>query len=308
MTFDIAITSYKRPALAKAAVQSCLRQGPLLRNVIVVDDGSGDDTATILRALGDSRLIVHVRPVNGGIAAARRDAFALSDADWTVSLDSDHELMEGALERLAALAELSSVPVDILGARYRWDTGGVSPKQVPDGPVGYRERIEGASRPEGIGSDYLCAVSRRLRAMVKWEPLRSIFPDTLFQLDLAKAGTGLFTQEVLALQKSCTEHSWTRGKAAGRWARRSQDAPDGIKCLGIIEARHGEALRRWGRPMLSDLFATGTLFAVITDQRRLAWRWAGAGLALRRSKLSLSAMALALMPRAMLARAYQWRG
>jgi glycosyltransferase involved in cell wall biosynthesis len=308
ISFDVAITSYKRPALAEAAVRSCLKQGPFLRRVIVVDDASGDGTVAQLRALGDPRVFVHERTTNGGIAAARRDAFAHSDADWTVSLDSDHELLPNALEKLATLAHSNAVTADILGARYRWDTGEITPKVLPVGKVGYRERILYASRRDSIGCDYLCSVSRRVRARVKWEPLRSIGPDTLFQLDLAKAGDAIFTSDALALQKSCLENSWTRGVATTRWERRTRDASDGLDCMRLTLDRHGEALRKWGRPMLSDMLAVGCFYSVLVGSRRDALRLGWSALALFRSRLALSAAMLSLCPRVFVEMAYRLRG
>lgn len=307
-TFDITLTSYKRPGLLEAAIRSCLTQGPRLRKVIVVDDGSKDNTAEMVRAIGDERIIFYERERNGGIAAARRDAFALSEADWTIKLDSDHELLPGAIEGMAVLAEQAGSNVDILGARYRWDNGALSPILMPKEVIDYKGRIQYASRPDSIGLDYLYAISRRIRAIVHYEPLRTSFPDTLFQLDLAKNGNAAFTGKVLALEKSCTDHSWTRGTARDRWARRVQDSEDGVKCLKIIEDRHGAALQSCGKPILSNLLATGALFAALSGNRATALRWSLRGARLQLSRLSISSLAINVLPKHMLAIAYKLRG
>ena len=242
--------------------------------VIVVDDASGDSTREVIRSVGDPRILFFERGQNGGIAAARRDAFALSDADWTVNLDSDHELLVGAIDGLARLLASAPQSVDILGARYQWDTGGVTPVDIPEGIVGYRERIILSGQNDNIGADYLCTVSKRLRQLVQWEPLRGSFPDTLFQLDIAKIGRAVFTSDALAFEKSNGAHSWTRGSAEQRWARRCKDAHDSVRALELILSRHGSALRRWGKPKLAGLFGQGAFFAALSSDRRLAWRWA----------------------------------
>lgn len=306
--FDIALTSYKRPKLLAEAIRSCLNQGQLLRQVIVVDDASQDDTAEVVRALGDPRILFHQRAVNGGIAVARKDGFALSEADWTVKLDSDQELLPGALDRLDALSKRAGQAIDILGGRFRWDTGMLSPKVVPPGVVDYCGRIRYASRPESIGKDYVYAISRRLRETVRYEALRSFVPDTLFQLDLAKAGNAVFTGEVLGLEKSCTEHSWTRGSAAARWTRRVQDAADGILAVERALARHGDAMRQWGRPLLSQLLANGSFYSALMGRRAQARRWGSSAVALHPSGLSCSAFLASVAPKTLLAQAYQLRG
>ena len=309
MTFDVAITSYKRPALVKTAVVSCLAEGPELQKVIVVDDASGDATAETLRALQDPRLVYVERKHNGGIAAARRDAFALSDSDWTISLDSDHELLPGAVERLAVLAAAAEPAVDILGARYRWDTGAVTPRSIPSGIIGYEERIRLSSKKDNIGADYLCAVSRRIRGIVRWEPLRSVLPDTLFQLDIAKVGRAKFTEDPVALQKSATEHSWTRGSAEQRWARRCQDAGDGVATLRLILSRHESGLRRWGRSSLARLYRQGTFLAILSGQRAQASQWLARGFVLDPASPQWPGLGVsALLPRRALRRFYLLRG
>jgi glycosyltransferase involved in cell wall biosynthesis len=267
MKFDVAITSYKRPALVKDAVISCLNQGPLLNKVIVLDDASGDNTAEVIHSINDPRIVFAQRSENGGIAAARRDAFALSDADWLISLDSDHELLPGAIEGMAELLTSAEESVDILGARYQWDTGGVTPINIPKGIIGYRERILLSARKDGIGADYLCAVSKRIRQTVRWEPLRTIFPDTLFQLDIAKTGKTIFTPEILAIEKSEAGHGWTRGSAEQRWDRRCQDAPDGIKVLELILNRHEPGLKLWGKSILAGLYRQSAFYALLCGQR-----------------------------------------
>ena len=307
--FDVAITSYKRPAMVKDAVVSCLNQGPLLNKVIVVDDASGDDTAEAIQSLNDPRIVFFQRTENGGIAAARRDAFGLSEAEWTVGLDSDHELLPGAIEGLARLLASAPQPIDILGARYQWDTGGVTPVSIPEGLVGYRERIILSGQEDSIGTDYLCAVSKRLRQAVKWEPLRAHFPDGLFQLDIAKLGQAIFTSDILALEKTDGAHGWSRGSAEQRWARRCQDAADAVKALGLILSRHEAGLRRWGKPMLARLYVQGAFYALLNGQRPQARQWLAESI--KAGGLSVHVMGLALwfvLPRPALRCIYLLRG
>ena len=309
MMFDVVISSYRRPALVRKAVESCLVQGPLLRKVIVVDDASGDETGDMIRALADDRIVFHQRESNGGIAATRRDAYALSEADWTVSIDSDHELLPGALDRLAAFVASLEVPVDILGARYRWDTGAVSPINVPTERIGYRERIIYSARKDSIGADFLCAISRRMRERVQWIPLRTGLPDTLFQLDLAREGETLFLDAELGLEKTTGGHSWTRGSTEQRWARRCLDAADGVEVLKVILARHGEGLAKWASPLLGELLLQGSFYALLSEQRPLARQWLRESIRYGGfSAHSVGMLVLSPFPKWVLSAIYRWRG
>ncbi len=62
----------------------------------VVDDGSTDDTAEVVAAVGDNR-VDFVRQSNRGRCAARNVGAERSTSPWLVFLDSDDELLPGAL-------------------------------------------------------------------------------------------------------------------------------------------------------------------------------------------------------------------
>jgi len=84
---------------------------PGLHRIIIVDDGSGDDTATVARALADEAtgVSVVVRPQNGGYGAAMKDGLAqarLLGADHAASVHADGQYSPEVLaELLNALAE-----------------------------------------------------------------------------------------------------------------------------------------------------------------------------------------------------------
>ena len=272
-TFDVAITTYRRPDLVLAAVRSCLNQGEWLNRVIVVDDASDDDAGKKLLELKDDRIVFHQRKENGGIGAARRDSFELSDADWTIMLDSDHELLPNALSEFTALARQAGQEIGILGARFRWDNGSISPVNVPSKPINYAQRISWCSRPDGIGSDYLCCIARGVRDKVKWQTLRGGVVDTLFHLDIAKEAMALFSDKCLALQKSMAPASHTRGSAEDRLARRELDAWDTVKITDMILARHCNALKKYGLRFYGDILQTGAYYAFLSGQRGKSIKW-----------------------------------
>lgn len=86
-----------------AAVRSALSQ-PETREVIVVDDASGDatDRAALGAADGDRRLRVLSCTRNVGPAAARNIAIAASSAPVLALLDADDVFLPGRLQRLLA--------------------------------------------------------------------------------------------------------------------------------------------------------------------------------------------------------------
>ncbi len=87
---DVVIPAFNAEATVGAALRSCLEQtAPNLR-VIVVDDGSTDDTAAQVQAIAatDPRVTL-IRQPNGGIAAATNAGIAAGTAPFVARLDAD---------------------------------------------------------------------------------------------------------------------------------------------------------------------------------------------------------------------------
>ena len=73
--------------------------------VIVVDDGSTDETSPILSTITDERMIL-VHQENQGVYAARNTALSVHSGEWVVFLDADDRIEEGFLrERLKSARE-----------------------------------------------------------------------------------------------------------------------------------------------------------------------------------------------------------
>lgn len=83
--------------------------------VIVVDDGSTDATASALAAFDDRRVSVVARPANGGKGAAVRDGIARARGRTVVYLDADLPYPLEAIE--AAIAHVESGAHVVAGAR-----------------------------------------------------------------------------------------------------------------------------------------------------------------------------------------------
>jgi glycosyltransferase involved in cell wall biosynthesis len=94
--FSIVIPTYNRAGTIPRAVGSCLAQTFGDFEVIVVDDGSQDDTGRVVGAIGDGR-IRYLRTANAGAAAARNTGAAAAAGSYLCFLDSDDEFLPGKL-------------------------------------------------------------------------------------------------------------------------------------------------------------------------------------------------------------------
>lgn len=95
---SVIIPTYNRAKLVRRAVYSVLNQTYKNLELIVVDDGSTDDTLSFLRSIDDSRLKVISQP-NMGVSAARNRGIYESSGRLIALLDSDDEWMKDKLEK-----------------------------------------------------------------------------------------------------------------------------------------------------------------------------------------------------------------
>jgi glycosyltransferase involved in cell wall biosynthesis len=101
---SVAISTYNRAHLVGRAIRSALAQTAGDFELIVVDDGSGDDTQAVLAAVSDSRLRIARHERNHGISRTRNTALRLARGEWIAFLDDDNEWVPEYLERQLALA------------------------------------------------------------------------------------------------------------------------------------------------------------------------------------------------------------
>lgn len=98
----IAIACFNQADYLGDAITSALAQTRPAHEVIVVDDGSTDGTATVA---GRFPGVVYQRQANGGLSAARNTGLHLATGDRILFLDADDVLLPGALRAAAATLE-----------------------------------------------------------------------------------------------------------------------------------------------------------------------------------------------------------
>ena len=94
---SVVMAAYNAQDYLGAAISSALTQTHPDVEVVVVDDGSTDDTYRVAQAYGDR--ITLVRQENAGCAAARNTAIAHASGDFIANCDSDDILMPHHVER-----------------------------------------------------------------------------------------------------------------------------------------------------------------------------------------------------------------
>ncbi|MDJ0384671.1 glycosyltransferase family 2 protein [Streptomyces sp. G-G2] len=190
---SVVVIAYNDAALVGEAVTSALAQGPLVGEVIAVDDASADGTGRVLDELAavHPRLkVVHRTENSGGCGTPRNDGIAAATEPYVLFLDSDDVLPPGAVEALVRAAGEHRAPVTV-GACVRrelpqgqdtpWMPGLYTPGEVIERP---------ADRP-ALVRDTLCVNKLYERAFLDKHAIR--FPDGRFVYE-----DFVFTARVLA--------------------------------------------------------------------------------------------------------------
>ncbi|KJR41985.1 glycosyl transferase family protein [Candidatus Magnetoovum chiemensis] len=125
MKVSIIIPTYNRADYVKEAVDSVLCQSYANKEVIVVDDGSTDNTKEALRAYIENGSIIYYYQDNSGPSAARNNGIKRSSGELIAFLDSD-DIWES--DKIAIQAEMfaSNLSPDMVFSDYStFDNNGI---------------------------------------------------------------------------------------------------------------------------------------------------------------------------------------
>lgn len=103
MTVSVIVPAYNSAATIRQTLDSVLGQTRQPDEVLVVDDGSTDETGDIVASMG--RPVRYLRQENGGASSARNLGILHSTGDCLLFLDADDALMPTAIQKLAGALE-----------------------------------------------------------------------------------------------------------------------------------------------------------------------------------------------------------
>lgn len=101
-SFSVIIPLYNKEREIEATIRSVLAQSYQPREIVVVNDGSKDRSAEVVRGI-DSPLIRLIDQPNAGECAARNRAIREATGDYVALIDADDQWEEGFLEEINSL-------------------------------------------------------------------------------------------------------------------------------------------------------------------------------------------------------------
>lgn len=168
------LPTYNRARALEVTVPRFLRLANM-KTIIVVDDGSTDDTQAVLARLADPRLHVIRHDPNRGSPAARNTGVAAATTEWVVFLEDDCGFPEDYATTLLRVAEQTGA--DVVGAPWvnvpedRYAEEVARRRAAPVATFGL-DTHPGTFPPGTVETPFLCAlalVRREVAARVRYD-------------------------------------------------------------------------------------------------------------------------------------------
>jgi glycosyltransferase involved in cell wall biosynthesis len=218
-TVSVVLPTHNRAALLPRAIDSVLAQTWPNWELIVVDDGSTDDTVSIVQRYQSAhpQRVVFVHQEHGGASTARNTGLARASGQWIAFLDSDDVFAPDKLARQVALFEaradlglvFSDMSVHTVDGVYHasaFDTYTPRLRSLPVEPLDGDCRLCPLNFVDYLVRDYLIPtitgmIHRNVvQAGVRFSPQQSYSEEWLFFLEIATGWRCGFIDAPLSVQ------------------------------------------------------------------------------------------------------------
>jgi len=126
MNYSVIIPTHNRQSVLPRALDSVLSQTLKPTEIIIVDDGSDDETVELLKRAYPKQEYPNIKvatQTNQGVSVARNVGFHRTSTDWIALLDSDDEWLPDKMER--QFAQLQSTGLLVCHTEEIWIRNGV---------------------------------------------------------------------------------------------------------------------------------------------------------------------------------------
>jgi glycosyltransferase involved in cell wall biosynthesis len=100
---SVIIPTYNRSKTIARTINSALNQTYSKIELIIVDDGSSDNTSEILNKYNDPRIRLFTHEKNKGVTAAKNTGLRNIKGEWFTTFDSDDEMLPEAIETMISI-------------------------------------------------------------------------------------------------------------------------------------------------------------------------------------------------------------
>ena len=260
--FSIIIPMYNREHFIARTIDSLLNQNFENYEIIVVDDGSTDKSADMVRKYADSRVKLICHKLNRGVGPARNTGLDQATGEWVICLDSDDELLPGALSLISKRSNEVDGNISRLQFMVQMDSGEIS----PDPPLknefwSYIEYIKWMEGCYGRRSESFQVVKRVAFAKVRYYDDRTL--ETPYHLDFMKQFNAWSFPDVVRLYHHDAENQLTKPNVN----RSILYARDQALSWDLMLKNHGEALKLHAPRIYSSLISNSATLCFLSGNR-----------------------------------------
>ncbi|MDR0911655.1 MAG: glycosyltransferase [Methanobrevibacter sp.] len=127
---SVIMPTYNRAKIIQNAISSVLNQTYKNIELIIINDGSTDETSEILKKIKDERVLILNNDSNLGISKSRNIGVKNSNGEYIAYLDTDNEWDEKYIEAMiGAFIKLKDADM-IYSGQYLYNKKGENPKEV----------------------------------------------------------------------------------------------------------------------------------------------------------------------------------
>lgn len=197
MKASIIIPTYNSGDKIRRCLDSVLKQTEKDFQVIVVNDGSTDNTGVLLSTYQTKdRRIVAINKKNGGVSSARNYGLENAKGDYIIFIDSDDYVPEDMLEKMLSSVNRNNSDL-VMGKMYHVDaiTGNVQKHDLQEPLLGCLQNTEtpdklkkillGYATQKGVAYSCLAKIYRRdiiHKYHLRFDETKSYCEDVLFNI------------------------------------------------------------------------------------------------------------------------------
>jgi glycosyltransferase involved in cell wall biosynthesis len=123
MNVGVILCAYNRAQLLARTIRSVLAQTYHSFELIIIDDGSTDNTKELVAQFDDPRIKYLVHERNKGLSAARNTGLAQTTGEYIAFIDSDDEWEKDKLEKQMAFLADKQTPIFIFSNSLKIEDG-----------------------------------------------------------------------------------------------------------------------------------------------------------------------------------------
>jgi glycosyltransferase involved in cell wall biosynthesis len=97
---SIIMATFNRACTIERAINSVINQSYKNIELIIIDDGSTDNTSVVLNKYNNERIRIYLHDYNKGVTAAKNTGLKLIKGEWFTTFDSDDEMVPDAIETM----------------------------------------------------------------------------------------------------------------------------------------------------------------------------------------------------------------